>query len=64
MGYNADHAADVRQVAQKCKERKKAVVSADLGRKEIQNMSESEVEDTLWEVVKEICDDPDGLDPR
>ncbi|KAJ6452895.1 hypothetical protein C8R47DRAFT_997938 [Mycena vitilis] len=64
VAYNGDHAADVRLTARKCKDKKRDVVESDLGRQEIDAMSEQEVEEALWDVVQEICDDPDGLEPR
>jgi hypothetical protein len=62
--YNSDHAADVVAVARKTKERKVEVIEADLGREKLQGMSESKAEEALWEVAREMCDDPDGLDNR
>ncbi|KAJ7455619.1 hypothetical protein B0H11DRAFT_1926006 [Mycena galericulata] len=63
VAYNSDHASDVRSAARKCAERKQSVIEGDLGRKEIALMTESELEDALWDVVQETCDDPDTLDP-
>ncbi|KAF8146326.1 hypothetical protein K438DRAFT_1990862 [Mycena galopus ATCC 62051] len=62
VAYNSDHAADVVLVAQKTKERKQDVLERDLGQEQLRNMSETEAEDALWDVVREICDDPDALD--
>ncbi|KAJ7334225.1 hypothetical protein DFH08DRAFT_814249 [Mycena albidolilacea] len=62
VAYNSDHAADVVAVACKMKECKVEVIEADLGREKLQGMSESEAEEALWEVAREMCDDPDGLD--
>ncbi|KAJ7460120.1 hypothetical protein B0H11DRAFT_1736746 [Mycena galericulata] len=64
VAYNSDHASDVRSAARKCAERKQSVIEGDLGQKEIALMTESELEDALWDVVQETCDDPDTLDPR
>lgn len=64
MTFNSDHAADVRLVARKCGEKKRSVVETDLGEEQLENMSADEVEDALWEVVQEICDDPAGLDKK
>jgi hypothetical protein len=36
----------------------------DLGREEIAAMTDEEAKDVLWKVVKEMCDDPAGLDPK
>ncbi|KAJ6503911.1 hypothetical protein C8R45DRAFT_1185995 [Mycena sanguinolenta] len=61
VAYNADHAADVRLTARKCGEKRQAVIENDLGRQELEHMTVEEAEDALWEVVEEICDDPDIL---
>jgi hypothetical protein len=61
--YNSDHAADVRLAANKCIDRKRAVAESDLGWKEIDDMDDAEVEAALWDVVQEIYDDQDGLQP-
>ncbi|KAJ6565328.1 hypothetical protein DFH09DRAFT_1315104 [Mycena vulgaris] len=63
VAYNADHASDVRSCARKCKDRKRAVIESDIGEHELETMTPEEIEDALWEVVAETCDDPDGLDP-
>ncbi|KAJ7506623.1 hypothetical protein B0H11DRAFT_1794540 [Mycena galericulata] len=63
VAYNADHASDVRATARKCGERKRRVVESDMGLRELESMSDEEMADALWEVVEEMCDDPDGLDP-
>ncbi|KAJ6531015.1 hypothetical protein B0H10DRAFT_1791827 [Mycena sp. CBHHK59/15] len=64
VAYNSDHASDVRAAARKCTERKRLVAECDLGKQQIETMSVAEIEDALWEVVQEMCDDPAGLDPR
>ncbi|KAJ7877260.1 hypothetical protein B0H14DRAFT_3436212 [Mycena olivaceomarginata] len=64
VAYSSDHAADVRLAAAKCIDKKQLVVEGDLGNTELAAMTDAEVEVALWEVVKEMCDDPDGLDPR
>jgi hypothetical protein len=64
VAYNSDHAADVVSVAHKTKDRKLALIEGDLGRAKLQKMSEAEAEKALWDVAREICDDPDGLDDR
>lgn len=63
VAYNSDHAADVRLAANKCIDRKRAVAESDLGWKEIDDMDDAEVEAALWDVVQEIYDDQDGLQP-
>ncbi|KAJ7257743.1 hypothetical protein C8J57DRAFT_1516628 [Mycena rebaudengoi] len=60
VAYNSDHAADVRSCAVKCGERKKAVITGDMARKATEEMTNSEVRATFWEVVRETCDDPEG----
>ncbi|KAF7363183.1 hypothetical protein MVEN_00670900 [Mycena venus] len=62
VSYAADHASDVRLAAHKVKERKQLVVESDLGRQEITSMSDSEVEQALWDVLQEMHDDPESLD--
>lgn len=36
----------------------------DLGKEELDAMSETEIEEALWDVVQEMCDDPTAVDPR
>jgi hypothetical protein len=64
VAYNSDHAADVVSAAYKSKDRKIGVIEKDLGRKRLEGMSMAEAEATLWDVVRETCDDPDSLDPK
>ncbi|KAJ7183448.1 hypothetical protein C8R46DRAFT_883756 [Mycena filopes] len=64
VAYNADHAADVKSTARKCTDKKAFVAERDLGKSALKNMSDKEVEDALWDVLQEIHDDPDGLDPK
>jgi hypothetical protein len=64
VAHNADHAKDVRASAGKCVDKKQSVVEMDLGREEIAAMTDEEAKDVLWKVVKEMCDDPAGLDPK
>ncbi|KAJ6473747.1 hypothetical protein C8R45DRAFT_769693, partial [Mycena sanguinolenta] len=64
VAYNADHAADVRLTARKCGEKRQAVIENDLGKQELEHMTVEEAEDALWEVVEEICDDPDTLNRK
>jgi hypothetical protein len=51
-------------VAHKTKDRKLALIEGDLGRAKLQKMSEAEAKKALWDVAREICNDPDGLDDR
>ncbi|KAJ7652776.1 hypothetical protein DFH06DRAFT_1093802 [Mycena polygramma] len=62
VAYNSDHASDVRCAAGKCITRKRSVAESDLGREEIEAMTEEALEEVLWEVVQEMVDDPAGLD--
>jgi hypothetical protein len=64
VAYNSDHAPDVVSVAHKTKDRELALIEDDLGRAQLQKMSEPEAEKALWDVAREICDDPDHLDDR
>ncbi|KAJ7174753.1 hypothetical protein C8R46DRAFT_892050 [Mycena filopes] len=64
VAYNADHAADVKSTARKCTEKKALVAERDLGKSALESMGDTEVEDALWDVLQEIHDDPDGLDPK
>ncbi|KAF8134119.1 hypothetical protein K438DRAFT_1787305 [Mycena galopus ATCC 62051] len=64
VAHNADHANDVRASAAKCIEKKHSVAEVDFGQKSLEGMTDAEVEDALWEVVEEMCDDPAVLDPK
>ncbi|KAJ7123270.1 hypothetical protein C8R43DRAFT_1148103 [Mycena crocata] len=64
FSYHSDHAPDVGACARKVEEKKSDVIEADLGKEAVGTMTAKEIEDELWVVVQEICDDPEGLDPR
>ncbi|KAJ7508798.1 hypothetical protein B0H11DRAFT_1703638 [Mycena galericulata] len=57
MSYHGDHAADVKCVARKCKDRKREVVQGDLGQCGIEEMTEDDVEEALWCVIDELCEE-------
>ncbi|KAF8183081.1 hypothetical protein K438DRAFT_1767136 [Mycena galopus ATCC 62051] len=62
VAHNTDHANDVWASAAKCIEKKRLVAEKDLGKEQLDAMSETEVEEALWDVVQEMCDDPAALD--
>ncbi|KAF8173537.1 hypothetical protein K438DRAFT_1610596 [Mycena galopus ATCC 62051] len=64
VAHNADHANDVRVSAAKCTEKKRLVAERDIGKEELDAMSNTEVEAALWDVVQEMCEDPAALDPK
>jgi hypothetical protein len=64
VAHNADHANDMRASAAKCIEKKRIVAEKDLGKEELDAMSETEIEEALWDVIQEMCDDPTAVDPR